>query len=362
MNRIGDSTMWMDVRNLGAVAVLAATLTLSGCGPAEANGADEELPETGRVLNVEVETVQPAEFVEVVRLTGTVAANRDVTVSAEESGVITELLVPKGATVAAGQPLLRIDDRLLQSQVAQARAQAALARELWDRRRRLFEEDKVGSELAYLEAKYQAEQAQAALATLERRLERATVAAPIEGVLDARLVEVGTMVNPGTPVARIVDMDPVKITGGVPERYAADIRLGARATVTFDAIEAQQYAGNINYVGAAVDPSNRTFPVEFVLPNPGRAVKPEMVANIEVVRRVLQGALVVPQEALVRVEDGYVVFVVEDERAVAKPVVLGPSQRNQSVVTSGLGAGDRLVVVGQKQLAAGDRVRIVAES
>jgi membrane fusion protein (multidrug efflux system) len=362
MNRIGDSTMWMDVRNLSAVALLAATLTLGGCGPAEANGSDEELPETGRVLNVEVETVQPVEFAEVVRLTGTVGANRDVTVSAEESGVITELLVPKGATVAAGQPLLRIDDRLLQSQVAQARAQAALARELWDRRRRLFEEDKVGSELAYLEAKYQAEQAQAALATLERRMERATVAAPIEGVLDARLVEVGTMVNPGTPVARIVDMDPVKIIGGVPERYAADIRPGARASVTFDALEGLRFGGNINYVGAAIDPSNRTFPVEFVLANAGRAVKPEMVANIEVERRVIRDALVVPQEALVRVEDGYVVFVIEDERAVAKPVVLGPSQRNQAVVTSGIAAGDRLVVVGQKQLAAGDRVRIVGES
>jgi RND family efflux transporter MFP subunit len=362
MNRIGDSTMWMDVRNLSAAAVLAATLTLGGCGPAEANGADEELPETGRVLNVEVATVQPADFVEVVRLTGTVGANRDVTVSAEESGVITELLVPKGATVSAGQPLLRIDDRLLQSQVAQARAQAKLAGEVWERRRRLFEEDKVGSELAYLEAKYQAEQAQAGLAALERRLERSVVAAPIEGVLDARLVEVGTMVNPGTPVARIVDMDPVKITGGVPERYSADIRPGARASVTFDALEGQQYAGNINYVGAAIDPSNRTFPVEFVLPNPGRAVKPEMVANIEVVRRVIRDALVVPQEALVRVEDGYVVFVVEDEHAVAKPVALGPSQRNQSVVTSGLAGGDRLVVVGQKQLAAGDRVRVVGES
>jgi membrane fusion protein (multidrug efflux system) len=111
-----------------------------------------------------------------------------------------------------------------------------------------------------------------------------------------------------------------------------------------------------------VDPSNRTFPIEFQLPNPGRAVKPEMVANIEVVRRVIENALVVPQEALVRVEDGYVVFVVEDDHAVARPVTVGPSQRNRSVVTSGLQAGDRLVVVGQKQLAAGDRVRIVGES
>jgi membrane fusion protein (multidrug efflux system) len=348
------------VRYLG-VLTAAAVLALGGCGPAEANGADEELPETGRVLNVEVETLQPTEFVEVVRLPGIVAANRDVVVSAEESGQITQVLVEKGASVGAGQPILRIDDRLLSSQVAQARAQASLASEVWARRKRLFEVDKVGSELAYLEAKYQAEQAQAALATLERRLERTVVTAPIEGVLDARLVEVGTMVNPGTEVARIVDLDPVKVVGGVPERYAADIRPGARAGVEIDALEGQQFSGTVHYVGVAVDPSNRTFPIEFQLPNPGRAVKPEMVANIEVVRRVIADALVVPQEALVRVEEGYVVFVVEDDHAVARPVTIGPSQRNQAVVTSGLKAGDRLVVVGQKQLAAGDRVRIVGE-
>ena len=354
--------MWKGVRNLGGLAALTAMAVLSGCGPAaEANGSDEELAETGRVLNVQVETLQPTDFVEVVRLPGIVAANRDVVVSAEESGQIVEIFVDKGASVAAGQPILKIDDRLLASQVAQARAQAALAREVWERRKRLFEGDKVGSELAYLEAKYQAEQAQAALATLERRLERTVITAPIEGVLDMRLVEIGTMVDPGTDVARIVDLDPVKIMGGVPERYAADIRPGARGGVQIDALEGQQFPGTVNYVSAAVDPSNRTFLIEMQMPNPGRAVKPEMVANIEVVRRVVEDALVVPQEALVRVEDGYIVFVVEDDHAVGKPVTVGASQRNQSVITSGLQAGDKLVVVGQKQLAAGDRVRIVGE-
>jgi RND family efflux transporter MFP subunit len=355
--------MWSYVRpNPRKVAALAALLTagaLTACGPAEVDAAAEATAETGRVLNVEVATLAPADFVETVRLTGTVGANRDVTVSAEESGIVTAILVDKGATVAAGQPILRIDDRLLKSQVDQARAQATLANELWERRRRLFEEDKVGSELAYLEARYQAEQARAALATLERRLERAVVTAPIEGVLDARMVEVGTMVNPGTPVVRIVDMDPVKVTGGVPERLSADIRTGARASVTFDALEGQTFAGTIGYVGAAIDPSNRTFPVEFALPNPGRAVKPEMVANIQVVRRVIEDALVVPQEALLRVEDGYVVYVVEDDRAVARPVTIGASQQNQAVITTGLESGDRVVIVGQQQLAAGDRVRIV---
>ena len=99
--------------------------------------------------------------------------------------------------------------------------------------------------------------------------------------------------------------------------------------------------------------------------NPGGVIKPEMVANVSVERRSLDEALVVPQDALVRVADGYVVFVVEDEGgrtvARARAVELGIRQRDQVVVESGLQPGDRIVVVGQKSVASGDRVNVVAE-
>jgi RND family efflux transporter MFP subunit len=345
--------------------VLGAALAVSACGGAQADGAeaDEAGEEFVRIINVETLPVAPREFVERVRLTGTVEANRDVTVSAEESGTIVELLVEKGRAVRAGQPIARIDDRLLEPQVRQARAQAELARETWERRKRLWEEDQVGSELAYLEARYAAEEAAARLENLQQRLERTVVEAPVEGILDDRLVEVGTLVGPGTPVARVVDLDPVKIRGGVPERYAADVSTGARATVSFDVLEGEVFDGTVSYVGSTVSRSDRTFPVELTMPNPGGVVKPEMVANISVVRRTLEQAVVVPQDAIVRVEDGYVVFVVEGEGeervARARPIVLGPSQSNQVVVREGLSAGEELVVVGQNQVADGDRVRVV---
>ena len=259
--------MPVEVRRRGGGVALMAAIALAGCGLQDADGADEAPTATGRVLNVVVAALEPRDFSEVIRLSGTVAANRDVVVSAEESGIVTAVLVEKGSRVSQGQPIARIDDRLLSSQVAQATAQAALAGEIWTRRQRLFEDDGVGSELAYLEAKYQAQQADAALAALQRRLERTVVLAPIQGVLDDRQVEVGTMVNPGTPVARIVDLDPVKVVAGVPERYASDIRPGSRATVTFDALEAQTFEATIGFVGAVVNPSNRTFPVELRLPN-----------------------------------------------------------------------------------------------
>jgi membrane fusion protein, multidrug efflux system len=336
----------------------------AGCsGDASAGDAPgEERPV--RVINVEVREVVARPFTEVIRLTGAVEANRDVTLAAEEMGVVREILADKGSYVREGDAILRIEDRSLAAQVEQARAQASLARESWERRRRLWEEDRVGSELAFLEAKYSAEQAEAALEALEQRLARATIRAPFEGVVEARPVELGSMVSPGTPVARVVSLNPVKIVSGVPERFSADVRRGARVTVTFDIFPGEEYNGQVAFVGSTVNPQNRTFPVELTLPNPGARFKPEMVANVMVVRNELDEAVVVPQDALVRVEEGFVVFVVQGEgaeaRAQVRPVVTGGSQQNQVVVTSGLEPGDRLVVLGQQQVANGDRVNVVA--
>lgn len=345
----------------GAVLVACGGDAEAG-DPGSQGSADEEFH---RVINVETRTLEAASFTELIRLTGTVEANRDVTVSAEESGVVRELLVDKGALVERGRPVVKIDDRLLTSQVEEARARAELARETWERRKGLWEVDSIGTELAYLEARFAAEQAAANLATLEERLNRTMVTAPVDGVLEDRMVEVGTMVSPGTPLVRILDLTPVKIAAGVPERYAADVAPGARATITFDVLEGETFQGTISFVGSAVNVENRTFPVELTLPNPGHAIKPEMVADVSVVRRELDEVIVVPQEALVRVEEGFVVFVVatEDDREVAeaRPVRTGASQRNQVVVTDGLEAGDRIIVRGQQMVAAGDRVQVVGE-
>lgn len=345
-----------------------AVVSISCGGSAEAGGADEAevAVDTRRVINVEVRVVEPEDFIELIHLTGVVLAERDVVLAAEEAGVIREILVEKGTSVRAGQGILKIDDRILRAQVDEARADATLAEETWERRRRLFEVDQVGSELALLGARAASDQAKARLTVMEERLARTVVRAPFPGIFDERLVELGEMVSPGSAVARIVQLDPVKVVAGVPERFAPDIAAGAMATVSFDVIEGGTFEGDITYVGSTVNANNRTFRVELHMTNPGGVIKPQMVANLEIVRRTVHDALVVPQEALVRVEDGYVVFIVEGEGedavAVVRPVVVGPRQRNLVVIEEGLNRGERLIVVGQQRVADSDRVNVVTRS
>jgi len=347
------------------VAVLASAFAaaLAGCGAPAESASTSAATETTRTVSVEVMEVVPEAFTDYVRLVGVVLANRDVTVAAEEGGVVRELYAEKGTRVAAGQPILKIDDALLRAQLDQAEANARLARETYERQRRLWEEEEVGSELTYLQARYAAESAEAQAALLATRLERTTVRAPIAGILDARAVEVGAMVGAGAPVARIVDVSTVKIAAGVPERYAGEIQSGAEAIAQLDVMGGREFAGTLSFVGTAVDEGSRTFPVEIEVDNADGALVPGLVANIGVARQALDAAIVLPQESIVRTEDGYIVYVAVQRdgewRAEARPVVTGASRAGLVLVGSGVTAGDRVVVVGQQQVAAGDVLNIV---
>lgn len=345
-------------------SVLALAGLAAGCG---SNVGGEELSGSEgavqRVVNVEVLELAPEPFEDLIGITGTVEAERDIIVAAEESGVIREVLAEKGRLVRAGQPIARIDDRVLRAQYDQARSEAALARETYERQRRLWEDEQVGSEMNYLRARYGAETAEANARMLAARLERTVVRAPITGVLDARHVEVGTMVAPGAAVARLIDIDTLKITGGVPERYAADIRAGGTATVTIDNLADREFTGRTRFVGSSISEQNRTFPVEVAIPNAGGTLKPGMVARVRLARGAVEAALLVPREAVLRTENGYIVYTLHEEGgrtlARATPVITGPGAGNRVVVESGLEAGVRIVVVGQHQVANGDAVQVV---
>ncbi len=346
-----------------AAGFVAACDERGGDGAPSPEGADAAYQ---RVVNVEVERVEPRRFVRVIRIPGVAMAIRDVVVSAEEAGVVRRIVRDKGRPVRAGEVVLGFDDAILRAQVQAAAAQAEYSEEVWERRKTLYEQDRIGSELSYLEARNAAEQSRSNLTALEERLARTAVTAPINGVLEERLVEIGSMVSPGTPVARIVQTDTIKVEAGAPERYALGLPAGAAASVSFDALADSVFDGSVNYVGAVVDQDSRTFPIELTLLNPGGLIKPGMIAEISIVQEEIADALVVPQQALVAMEDGYVVFVVEgggeEARADARTVGIAVSQGNDVVVGSGLSDGDILVVVGQQGLTAGDRVRVVSST
>ncbi len=348
----------------GVVAGVMATLGVAGCAPSEGAATSDAVDDAVRVVNVEVAPVTLESFTEYIRVTGQVEAMHDITLSAEESGVIERFLVEKGRPVRRGQVIAEINSDVLAAQVEEARATAELAREQFERQRRLWEDEQIGSEIAFLQTKSVAEAAGARLRTLQARLERTRIRAPVAGIFDEKFIEIGEMASPGTPVARVVAIRRVKVTGGIPERVAVRVRPGDAAQVRFDVLPGETYDGEIRFVGSSVDARNRTVPIEVVMDNPNGLVKPRMVANLRVVRVRRDSVMVVPQQVLQRTEDGYKAYVVTDRDghtvAESRNVILGPSYRNQVVVESGLAVGDRLITLGSQLVDAGTRVRVVA--
>jgi RND family efflux transporter MFP subunit len=336
----------------------------SGGRAAQAEQPSDSTTANGsRIVNVVVTPVAESEFVDYVRVVGEVEALYDVTLSAEESGPVESFAVPKGSRVDRGELIAKLDDRVLAAQVREARETADLAQETYERQRRLWEEEHIGSEIAFLQSRSAAAAAAARLETLKARLENTEIRAPVAGVFDEKFVEEGEMVAAGTPVARVVSTGQMKITGGVPERFALDIVRGDSVTVTFDVLPGRRFRGRIRYVGTTVDAQNRTIPIEAVLPNPEGLIKSRMVANLEVERRRLRDVVVVSQDLVQRTEDGFQVFVVATVGnapvALARRVWPGSSYANQVVIDSGLTVGDSLITSGHRLVDDGTRVRIV---
>lgn len=348
---------------LSAVPVLAVALGACGGGEASEPNPQENNQPASRTVNVQVELTAERPFTEFVRAVGEVEADQDVTIAAEETGVIRALHVEKGEYVSAGQPIAKIDDAVLRAEADRASSEAELARERHERQRRLWVDEGVGSEMAFLEAKHGAATAEANARALASRLERTTISAPIDGIFDARYIEVGSMVSPGIEVGRIVNNEVVKVVVGVPERFAGDIRQGADARISFDVLGGQPHEGTIEFVGTAVNETNRTFPVEVVVPNPDGVIKPGLVAQVEVARRTVEAAIQVPQNAVSRAEEGYVVYVAveRDGMMIAEERVVQPgaSAGGRVVIESGLNPGEAVIVVGQQLVATGDLLRVV---
>lgn len=360
--------------DLGTILIqLGITLLFTqGCSkvdssPDDLSAGESSVPTaSAKVVNVKAAQVQRSEFMDFIHITSAVEAYQDVTVSVEESGVIKEYFVEKGEVLRRGQAIAKLKDDVLVPQLAGAQAAANLAREQFKRQKVLWQRDNIGSELAYLQAKSSADAANARVNLLKIRLSNTTVKAPISGIFEEKFLETGEMATPGQPIIRLINTDRVRIAGGVPERYALFVHPGDSAWITFDFLPGQEYVGLINFVGNAVDHRSRTFPIEIVLDNPHRSIKPQMVAGVNLVREHLNNVITVPRQIVMRLEDGYQLYVAQEFQgklvAAARRVQLGPSYENRVVIQDGLDVGELIITLGYQQVDHGTPVRVINAS
>lgn len=350
------------MKNITKLTILLLLIGVSSACEGEMAETEQEV----KTVNVETQQLEQEAFESYLRLVGTVTTKSDVQVAAEVNGRITIIRKNEGEEVREGETVVKVDDRKLQQELNRLQATTEQSRENYERLKRLYEEENIGSEIDYLNAKYTYEQNNAALEAIKIDLEHTSISAPFTGVVESIFTEVGEIVAPGTPVYRLISRDEKRVVVGVPARYSDSVELGDIAEVWFDFDPDTRYQLPVAFIGNSIDPNNRTFKVELKLPSDYDQIKIDMAANVRLRTERIEDVIIIGEEYVFQKGGNNVVYVFDQNEegepiATEKKVNLGSKYNNEVVVQNGLNTGDELITLGSSYLQDGSRVQKVEE-
>ena len=299
-----------------------------------------------------------------VELQGNVSTKKNLVIYPEFSGTLTRVYVKEGQIVTKGQLLATIDDGGLSQQLAQLKIQVELAKTTFERQKRLWDQ-KIGSEIQYLQAKATYEGQQQAVNQLQQHVGKTSVRAPFSGTIDDVITEQGSVVAPGqSQLFRIVNLDNMYIETDVPERYISNVTQRKDVQVEFPVLGTSLDA-KIRQAGNFINPANRTFKIEVAVPNKNNIIKPNLTAKIKINDYTNAKAILIPQSIISENAEGQqYVYTITDKsqhKAKAKRVIIstGKTQGDFIEVLSGLVNGTEIIEEGARSVKDGQEVKIL---
>lgn len=339
------------------------TLTLLALVPLLATGCEKadgaaNIEATAALTTVEVVELETVDFHGESVLTGQTEASHTVTVSAEHPGRILSTNFEEGSEVIKGQWLARIDAQTDRTRIGQLQVALAQTKRDRDRTRSLLDKglatpaDLERIELAVQSSEYN-------LKMTRQGVGKATAQSPIDGTVDRVHLEAGEYAMPGAPIATIVDYATIIVRAGLPESDLPYAKDGLAVKVHLIALDTV-VDGVIKRVGIEANPRNRTFPLQVEVDNADRTIRPGMRAEVVLPTVHVPNAVMVPRTAVMSKLDHREVAVLEDHTIARRAVEIGPGSGDLVLVTKGLSSGDKLVVVGQRLVSSGEKVRVTS--
>jgi membrane fusion protein, multidrug efflux system len=320
----------------------------------------------------EVAKIDPTTLSEGLKVTGSLAPVRQVALSAEVSGRLVDVNVREGDAVKAGDVLVTFDTETLDSQLAQAQANAEAtrvqltqARTDFERTRNLVDKglaasnslDNARTKLDQLTASLAAQETMVANAKTARG--RAVVTAPFDGVISKRAVDPGQFAGTGAPLVTLVDMTKLEMQATAPVSYAPDLAPGLSVDISVEGFGERKFTGTIDRLNPVANAGSRMLPVYVTLSNEDGALRGGMFATGRIVLEARADGIAVPAGALRHDVDGDYVLVIADDHAERRPVGLVRSWDNGTLEeVTGLAAGDLAVIEPLPELRAGDQVQL----
>lgn len=307
---------------------------------------------------VAVQPVKDTVFSHYLEVQGNIDTKENVLIQPEIPGTLVTLNVKAGQQVSKGQVLGRVDDGGMSQQLASIENQYALAKTTFDRQKNLWNQ-KIGSEIQFLNAQTQMISAQKAVAQLKAQLAKTVIKAPFSGVIDEVFVERGEVVSANPRgLMRLVNLSNMYVSTMVPETYIGKLKIGTVVEVKLSAL-GKIYAGKVRQVASNINPSNRSFSIEIAVPNTDNLLRPNQVAKLKITDYVNPKAITVPSNSIQKDGQGntyvYVASASTGTTAVAKKtkVVVGKSANNVTEILSGLQPKDLIVTDGVNAISEG---------
>lgn len=311
-------------------------------------------------------TTKETVFNHYLELQGNVRTKQNVLLYPEMPGILENVFVREGQKVQKGDMLAVINDGGLSEQLIQVETLAELAKTTFERQQRLWNQ-KIGSEMQYLQSKANYIAQKNTVEQLKRQLEKTRIRAPFDGVVDVVFKEEGTVVapGPGAEVFRIINLNNMFIEAEVPESYITSITKGKKVAAYFPILGKTVHTF-VRQVGNFINPNNRSFKIEISVPNTTGEIKPNLTAKLKINDYKSLKAILIPQSIISENANGeqYVYVIIKKQKnnqavAMRKIIVTGKTQGDVIEVLSSLKKGVEIIEEGARSVTNGQTVKII---
>lgn len=331
------------------------------------NNSIEALDTNKRLSQITTFKAAQEPFEHYLELQGSVSTKQNIVITPEYNGILTNVYVKEGQRVSKGQKLAKIDDGGLSQQLAQLQIQADLAKTTFERQERLWNQ-KIGSEMQYLQAKSSYESQQEIVNNMQTQIAKTIVRAPFSGTIDDVISDPGNVVAQGqTQLFRIVNLKDMYIETNVPETYLTSITKGKKVIVEFPVL-GKTYEAKVRQAGNFINPTNRTFKVEVAVPNKDQNIKPNLTAKMKINDYSSDKAFLIPQSVISENAKGeqyiYVVENINNNIGTTKRIIIqtGKAQGDIIEVLNGLEPNMEIIEEGARSVKEGQEVEIVTQN
>lgn len=376
----------MKSKFLNYLAVVGAAALLAACSAATPDDKEErlealkaqqaDLTKEIQKLEAEIAKENPASVAEVkakdvgvtelvarsfdhyIQTQGAIESENNTTVSSRAMGVVTSVYVKEGDQVTKGQVLAQIDNSVILRSIESMKAQLNLATSVYERQKNLWEQ-KIGTEVQYLQAKTNKESLEKQLASVEEQNDMTRIKSPINGTVDQLWVKAGENTMPGMPAVRVVNNSELKLTVRISEAYISKVQKNDKVVLQVPGQD-NEITARLTFVGKTIDPLSRTFSAEATLPsNPD--LRTNMSASVKIIFHTEPNSIVVPVNVIQEINDEKIVYIAEpkgNQLVATRKVISVAGVYGSQAEVKGLESGDKLITVGFQGLNDGDFVKI----